>query len=167
LFSVEIQGALSSDVVGQPRAVESVVRGVTRLLSGLTPVERTWCAYLFIGPTGTGRAHLVRTLARILHGREAVFTLDCNPGGRPDWWSWFVEQLTPLFAKCGLDAASGRPTVPNILVARDLECAPKAFYPTLASLLETGELALPGGRRGRLGDSLVFLTSGLCTEQIL
>lgn len=167
VFSDELQRALSREVIGQPRAVESVVRGVTRLASGLTPVERSWCAYLFIGPPGTGRAHLVRTLARVLHGREALFTLDCNPGGHSDWWAWVVEQLMPLFARHEQDRARGHAAAPSILLVRDLECAPKSFYPTLACLLETGELALPGGRRGRLGDSLVFLTSGLCTEQIL
>ncbi len=167
MFSEEIKEALSRDVAGQPRAVESVVRGLTRLSSGLTPLERSWCAYLFIGPPGTGRAHLVRTLARILHGSETLFTLNCNPGVHSDWWAWLVEQLAPFFGSHDLDLAAGTPPRPRILLVRDLECAPKGLYATLASFLETGELALPRGRRGRLGNSLVFLTTGLCTAHIL
>ena len=75
MFSDTIQAALLKEVVGQPQAVRSVVRGVTRLLSGMTPVERSWCTYLFIGPSGTGRTHLVRSLARLLHGAERIHTV--------------------------------------------------------------------------------------------
>ena len=64
MFSESLRNALQQEVVGQPDAIRAVVRGVTRLSSGLTPRERSWCAYLFIGPPGTGRGHLVRTLGR-------------------------------------------------------------------------------------------------------
>jgi ATP-dependent Clp protease ATP-binding subunit ClpB len=164
MFSDILREALLSEVVGQPHAVNSVVRGVTRLVSGLMPPERSWCAYLFMGPPGTGRAHIVRTLARILHGDETVFTLNCNPGVHPDPWLWFVQQLTPLFA---VPETRAHARTPRILLIQDLECARKEFHPMLARLLETGRVVLPDGRLGRLDDSMIFLTTGLCTREIL
>jgi len=165
MYSEALKETLGHEVVGQPRAVDAVVRGVTRLVSGLTPVERSWCAYLFLGPPGTGRAHLARTLARVLG--QGLLTLDCDPSGHADWWGWFVEQLVPLFARQEHRRVAGAAPEPSLVLLRDLECAPKPFFPTLAGFLETGELALPGGRRGVLSNTLVFLTSGLCAAEIL
>lgn len=173
MFSETIKEALEREVVGQPHAIRSVVRGVTRVLSGLTPLERSWCAYLFIGPPGTGRTHMVRSLSRLLHGSEKVHTVNCNPGGHADPWMWFVQQLAPLFEgqqqqqqqQQAAPLAGKGP--PSIVLVQDLECARKEFFPVLARTLETGRLPLPGGRFGRLENSLVFLTSGLCTDKIL
>ena len=173
MFSESLKESLYHEVVGQSRAVENVVRGVTRMMSGLTPSERSWCAYLFMGPPGTGRAHLVRTLARVLHGDEFVFTLDCNPAGHADPWACFLEQLAPLFARQEAEAAGGLPPgggprrPPSVILVQDLERAPKTFFLPLARLLETGQLSLPGGRRGRLHDCILILTSSLCTAEIL
>jgi len=165
MLSDAFKDALSHEVIGQPQAVNSIVRGVTRLMSGMTPRERSWCAYLFVGPPGTGRSHVVRSLARILHGDEtAVLSLSCNPGVQTDPWLGFIQQLTPLFAR----RVSLEPVMhPNLVLIQDLECARKEFYPMLARLLETGQLTLPDGKLGRIDNSLIILTTGLCTREIL
>jgi len=142
MFSETIRRALLREVAGQPHAVQSVVRGVTRVLSGLTPTERSWCAYLFIGPPGTGRAHLVRSLARVLHGSEKIITVNCNPGGQADPWLWFVQQLAPAFTGQEHTPPANGPRPPHIILVQDLERAPKEFFPVLARTLETGQLRL-------------------------
>jgi ATP-dependent Clp protease ATP-binding subunit ClpA len=167
MFSESLKSSLFHEVVGQPRAVENVVRGVTRMMSGLTPSERSWCAYLFMGPPGTGRAHLVRTLARILHGEEMVFTLDCHPVGHGDMWGSFIEQLWPLSMQQEAELMDSGPRPPTVILVQDLERAPKSFFLPLARMLETGQLSLPGGRRSRIHNCVILLTSSLCTAEIL
>lgn len=41
MFSEQLKQALAEEVVGQPRAIASVVRSVTRIVGGLTPLERS------------------------------------------------------------------------------------------------------------------------------
>lgn len=179
MFSEMIKTSLEREVIGQPAAIASVVRGLTRLASGLTPRERSWCTYLFIGPPGTGRTHLVRTVARLLHGDEQrVLSLNCPAGAQHDPWRTFVQQLAPQFCdQHGRPASLGPPESlplgiegrhpPRILLIQDLEAAPKEFFVPLSRLLASGDVVLEDGRRGRLDNTLVFLTSRICSREIL
>lgn len=100
MYSDALKAALDEVCVGQAAAVESLVRGVTRVASGMTARDHEFCAYLLMGPTGTGKTHLVRSLARILHGDESTLTVaDCGWSNPADPWSSFSAQLAPLDRK--------------------------------------------------------------------
>lgn len=185
MFSERIREALEHEVVGQSTAVNSVARGVTRLASRLTPCERSWGAYLLLGPAGTGRSHLVRSLARILYADERVFTIHAKGAGHLDPWVDFLTRLAPAFrtpstgpdpsrppgmpgatpAPTGRDGAFGQRL--QLILVEDLERAHKELLPQLTYLLECGQEVLPDGRRLCLDGCLLFFTSGLCTDEIL
>lgn len=172
MFSDLIKSALEKEVVGQPRAVNTIVRGVTRLMSGMMPRERQLCAYMLMGPTGTGKSHIVHTLARWLHndGQRALVIDGSVLTGDPRLA--FAAQLAPLFAAVPPDSSaqhwSPLEAPPLSIVQVDfLERAAPEASRMLASCLETGQVTLPDGRRGSLRGSLVFMTSGLCSREIL
>ena len=169
MFSDAIKRALETEVAGQPRAVNSVVRGVTRVISGLTPRERTICSYLFVGPSGTGKTHVVQSLSRILHGDERrMIVVDCSHLVRNDPWLALAAQLTPLFATSSFNGQRAVETPPlSIICIQHLERGPKELSRGLAATLKTGQVMLPQGRQGILSNCLVFLTTGLCTGEIL
>ena len=171
MFSDVIKSALEQEVVGQARAVNSVVRGVTRLVSGLTPQERSHSAFMFMGPPGTGKTHLIETLARVLHGKEKrLIVADCTHFVHGDPWTAFVGQLAPLFSA---PWSSGNKwevlEAPPLSIIRVeyLERGPQEVYKAMAAALETGQVMLPEGRRGSLKNCLIFFTSGLCAREIL
>jgi ATP-dependent Clp protease ATP-binding subunit ClpA len=170
MLSDVIQSALEQEVAGQSRAVQSVVRGVTRALGGLVPRGGPHCAYLFIGPTGTGKTHLVRTLAKLLHGEQTrMVVADCTHFASGDPWSAFVNQLTPLFVHPRMEGKwSVLDTPPLSIILIDyLERGRPEVSKALAAALETGRVALPEGRQGSLRNCLLFITSSLCSREIL
>ena len=134
-------------------------------MSGLTPLERTWCAYLLIGPSGTGRVHLARTVARTLCGHDAVPMLNCNPGGHAEPSVWFVQQLESLLAESRAQRQAEGP--PHIILVQDLERAHKELFPVLARVLETGQLKPARSGHACLDNCILFFTSGLCADEIL
>jgi ATP-dependent Clp protease ATP-binding subunit ClpC len=170
LFSDVLAAALHRNVVGQRHAIHSVIRGVTRVLSGLTPREHSHFASLFIGPAGTGKTHLIRVLARELHGDERrVVNADCTQVVPGDAWAALALQLAPLYPPGpeGRDWAVAEPPRLSIIHIEYLERAPREVAKALSVALETGHVLLPGGRRGSLGDCLIFITSTLCSAEIL
>jgi len=167
MFSDVIRARLEREVVGQTRAVHGVVRGLIRLVSGLTPREHTLCSYLMMGPSGTGKTHLVQAVARVLHGRQPrTVVADCTHYVQGDPWMAFASQLSPLFATRPDGEMLESPPL-SIVRIEYLERGPKELHKALASMLETGQVILPEGRRGLLRNCLVFMTSGLCTREIL
>jgi ATP-dependent Clp protease ATP-binding subunit ClpA len=184
MFSDAIKAALEKEVVGQPFAVNTVVRGLTRLVSGLTPREHSMCAQMFIGPPGTGKSHLVRTLARLLHGDERrLVIVDCGQLSGTDPLLAFTAQLAPLFPPAmpsmpGMPAIPGNPWPPvqdvmgqapplAVIKVELLERASAEICKVLASILESGMMALPDGRKLNLRHSMLFVTSRLCSQEIL
>jgi ATP-dependent Clp protease ATP-binding subunit ClpC len=170
LYSNVIKSALEREVAGQPRAINAVVRGVTRVASGLTPRERTFGAYLFAGPTGTGKTYLVQSLARTLHGEDdRLVVADCARFAHADPWLAFVGQIAPLFTIPRPGDIWGTLEAPplSIVLIEYLERGTAEIFKALAAALETGYVLLPHGRRGSLRDCLIFLTTGLCSREIL
>ena len=170
MFSDVIKSSLEKEVVGQTWAVDTVVRGVTRLVSGMTPWERTFCAYLFLGPTGTGKTHLIQTLARMLHGSEQrILVVDCSGPATGDPGMILATQLAPLYAASRSNSRSGPLQAPplSIIQIECIERGPKETPKVLAAALKTGQVMLPDGWRGSLKNCMIFLTSGLCAREIL
>jgi ATP-dependent Clp protease ATP-binding subunit ClpC len=81
----------------------------------------------------------------------------------------FAAQLAPLFAMARMSDkwAVLEPPPLSIIRIEHLERAPKEVTKTLAAALETSQIMLPEGRRGNLSNCLLFMTSGLCTREIL
>jgi ATP-dependent Clp protease ATP-binding subunit ClpC len=169
MLSDVIKSALEKEVAGQQRAVNSIVRGATRAVSGLMPSETPRCAYVLMGPTGTGKTHVVRTLTKVLQGDSTRLVIcDCSHFAQGDPWSALVKQIAPLFM---VPRIGGHWTVLDtpplsILLIDYLERGRPELSKALAAALETGHLTLPDGRQGSLRNTLIFITSSLCASEI-
>ena len=66
-------------VLGQPEAVDCLVERVAMIKAGLTDPTRPQGVFLFVGPTGTGKTEIAKTLAEFLFGSpERMIRLDMS-----------------------------------------------------------------------------------------
>ena len=169
MLSLSLQSDLEREVVGQPRAVHTVTRAVSIACSGLANPESPVGIYLFVGPSGTGKTHLARSLARRLHGSTGQLAVaDCMQISGRQEWATFVRQIAPHF-RVPVPGSQGQLVAMaplSILLVERLESARPEFVHGLVSALECGNLALPDGRCGTLRGALVLLTSSLCAREI-
>lgn len=74
-----LQKNLSNKVIGQQTAVEKVAKAILRARVGLKPKHRPTASFLFVGPTGTGKTELTKTLAEELLGtKDSMIRLDMS-----------------------------------------------------------------------------------------
>jgi len=166
-FSISFRNALEREVVGQPRAVQSVVRSVTVAAGGLEPARAPAAVYLFMGPNGTGKTHLAHSLARLLHGNtNHLEVIDCVrmlPHQAPD----LGRLLRPHFRYSSAQDNDIQVMVPlSILLIENLDSATPDVAQSMFASLESCHLLLPDGGRGSLRGCLVFMTSTLCGNDV-
>ena len=75
----DLKERLASKIIGQDRAIEKVANAMLRASVGLKPKTRPTASFLFLGPTGTGKTELTKTLAAELFGsKDAMIRLDMS-----------------------------------------------------------------------------------------
>ncbi|ADV67172.1 ATP-dependent Clp protease ATP-binding subunit [Deinococcus maricopensis] len=66
----DLEGDLAEQVYGQPDAIRALSSALRRAKVGLGGRTRVAASFLFVGPSGVGKTHLAKALARSLFGSE-------------------------------------------------------------------------------------------------
>ena len=159
---LNLEGLLSSQVMGQEDAVSAVAEAVRRGYSGIRDPERPIACLLFTGPTGVGKTELCRALAQEVYGsREAMIRLDMTEYmekqsvarmiGAPPGYVGYEEggKLT--------EAVRRRPYC--LVLLDELEKAHPDVLGILLQIMEEGCLTDSTGRRVSFKNAIVVMTS--------
>ena len=159
---LQLEGLLSSQVVGQEKAVAAVAEAVRRGYSGIRDGSRPIACLLFTGPTGVGKTELCRALAEEIYGsREAMIRLDMTEFmekqsvsrliGAPPGYVGYEEggKLT--------EAVRRRPYC--LVLLDELEKAHPEVLGILLQIMEEGCLTDSTGRRVSFKNAIVVMTS--------
>ena len=159
-----LESLLSSQVVGQPRAVAAVAEAVRRGYSGIRDGDRPIACLMFTGPTGVGKTELCRALATEIYGsREAMIRLDMTEYmekqsvsrliGAPPGYVGYEEggKLT--------EAVRRRPYC--LVLLDELEKAHPDVLGILLQIMEEGVLTDSTGRRVSFKNAIVVMTSNV------
>lgn len=165
----ELREALKKEIIGQDKAVEVVVRSVVIAEMGVCDPNRPQGTFLFLGPTGTGKSQLGRSLAKILHGseKEAV-AINCTEFKNPH----DVAKLTG--APPGYVGHDQPPFLTpeklakkhTVVIFEELEKADRALFDLLLQVLERGELKTGRGVDLDFTRCFVFMTSNVCAKEV-
>ena len=161
---LNLEGLLSSKVVGQEKAVAAVAEAVRRGYSGIRDAGRPIACLLFTGPTGVGKTELCRALAEEVYGsKDAVIRLDMTEYmekqsvsrliGAPPGYVGYEEggKLT--------EAVRRRPYC--LVLLDELEKAYPEVLGILLQIMEEGELTDSTGRRVSFKNAIVVMTSNV------
>ena len=162
-----LEGLLSSQVVGQQKAVSAVAEAVRRGYSGIRDGDRPIACLLFTGPTGVGKTELCRALAAEVYGsKEAMIRLDMTEYmekqsvsrliGAPPGYVGYEEggKLT--------EAVRRRPYC--LVLLDELEKAHPDVLGILLQIMEEGCLTDSTGRRVSFKNAIVVMTSNVGSQ---
>ncbi len=166
---LKMEEALHGQVVGQDEAIRTISRAVRRSRAGLKNPKRPIGVFLFLGPTGVGKTHIVKKLAEFLFGSEdSMIRLDMSEYmerhsvsrlvGAPPGYIGFDEggQLTEQVRRRSYTA----------ILLDEVEKAHPDVFNILLQIFEDGHLTDSKGRKVDFKNTIVIMTSNLGSDLI-
>ena len=159
---------LRRHILGQDRAVETVVKAIRRGRLGLKDPRRPVGCFLLLGPSGVGKTQLCRSLARALFGsEEALLRFDMSEYmeghtvsrliGSPPGYVGHEEggQLTERVRR--------KPW--SVVLLDELEKAHHDIWSLLLQVMEEGVLTDAQGRKTDFRNTVLVMTSNLGAQR--
>jgi ATP-dependent Clp protease ATP-binding subunit ClpB len=161
---LEMEDVIGRRLIGQREAVRAVSDAVRRSRAGISDPNRPTGSFLFLGPTGTGKTELAKSLAEFLFDDErAIVRIDMSEYsekhsvarlvGAPPGYVGYDEggQLT--------EAVRRRPY--SVVLLDEVEKAHPEVFDILLQVLDDGRLTDGQGRTVDFRNTLLILTSNL------
>jgi ATP-dependent Clp protease ATP-binding subunit ClpC len=166
---INMEGELENSVIGQNDAIKKVVKAIRRNRAGLKDPNKPIGTFIFLGPTGVGKTHLAKVLARYLFDTEdALVRIDMSEYmekfavsrliGAPPGYVGYEEggQLTEKIRR--------RPYA--IVLLDEIEKAHPDVFHLLLQVLDDGVLTDSFGRRVDFKNTIVIMTSNIGSRQL-
>jgi len=171
LESREFEAALRGKIVGQEEGVRALVDLYQVFCAGMCPQRRPVGSLLFLGPTGSGKTHIVEAAAEILFGDpRAVIKVDCAEFqhsheiakliGSPPGYLGHRETHSLITQEALAQHHTERLKL-SFLLFDEIEKASDALWQLLLGILDKARLTLGDNRRVDLSATMIFLTSNL------
>lgn len=166
---LEMEETLRAHIIGQDEAVEKVCRAIRRGRTGIKDPNRPTGSFLFLGPTGVGKTHLARLIAKHMFGREdALIQIDMS-----EYMEKFaVSRMTgspPGYVgheEGGQLSEQVRQRPYSVVLFDEIEKAHPDVMDILLQILDDGRLTDSVGRKVSFRHTIVILTSNLGADLI-
>ncbi len=160
---------LAGSVIGQTDAIKKVVKAIRRNRAGLKDPNKPIGTFIFLGPTGVGKTHLAKVLAKYLFDTEdALVRIDMSEYmekfavsrlvGAPPGYVGYEEggQLTEKVRR--------KPY--SIVLLDEIEKAHPDIFHILLQVLDDGILTDSLGRKVDFKNTIIIMTSNIGSRQL-
>lgn len=156
-------------VVGQNHAVKSILDAIYESRSGLNKKGQPIGSFFFLGPTGTGKTELAKSLAEFLFNDETSIL-------RFDMSEYKEEHSVALlygappgyvgYEEGGLLVNQIRQHPYSVVLFDEIEKAHKSVFDLFLQILDEGKLHDRLGRVGDFSNALIIFTSNIGSDYI-
>ena len=166
---LNMDGYLKKRVVGQDHAVKALSEAVLESRSGLNKKGQPLGSFFFLGPTGTGKTELAKSLAEFLFNDEkAMIRFDMSEFkeehsaallyGAPPGYVGYEEG--------GVLVNKIRQKPYAVLLFDEIEKAHPSVFDTFLQILDEGHMHDRLGKEGDFSNAVIIFTSNIGSEWI-
>lgn len=163
------EGIIHRRVVGQNHAVKSILDAIYESRSGLNKKGQPMGSFFFLGPTGTGKTELAKSLAEFLFNDDTAML-------RFDMSEYKEEHSVALlygappgyvgYEEGGLLVNQIRQHPYSVVLFDEIEKAHRSVFDLFLQILDEGKLHDRLGRVGDFSNALIIFTSNIGSDYI-
>jgi len=166
---LHMEDQLHKSVISQDDAIHSIAKAVRRARAGLKDPKRPMGTFIFLGPTGVGKTHLAKALAKFMFGdADALIQIDMSEYmekhnvsrlvGAPPGYVGYEEggQLTEKVRR--------RPY--SVVLFDEIEKAHHDAFNMLLQIMEEGRLTDSYGRKVDFKNTIIIMTSNIGASKV-
>jgi ATP-dependent Clp protease ATP-binding subunit ClpB len=165
-----IEEVLSQRVIGQDHCIATVAGSILESRSGLSKAGQPIASFFFLGPTGTGKTELAKSLAEFLFQDEnAIIRFDMSEFkeehsaallyGAPPGYVGYEEG--------GLLVNKIRQKPYSIVLFDEIEKAHTSVYDVFLQIMDEGKLHDRLGKEGDFSNAIILFTSNIGADHIV
>ena len=161
---LDLNKTLKIDVIGQDEAVSSVSKILRRNAAGLKDPKRPSGVFLFLGSTGVGKTHLVKTLAKNIFGSESnMIRVDMSEYGEKHNVARLIGSPPGYVGHNdgGQLTEKVRRKPYSIILLDELEKAHPDVLNVLLQVFDDGHLTDGQGRKVDFKNTIIIMTSNI------
>jgi len=161
---------LKKRVVGQDHAIKSISEAILESRSGLSKAGQPIGSFFFLGPTGTGKTELAKSLAEFLFLDESSLIRFDMSEFKEEHSAALLYGAPPGYVgyeEGGLLVNKIRQQPYAVVLFDEIEKAHKSVFDIFLQILDEGKLHDRLGKEGDFSNSVILFTSNIGSEFII
>jgi ATP-dependent Clp protease ATP-binding subunit ClpA len=167
---LNMEDTLRQRVIGQDHAIKSIAEAILESRSGLSKPGQPIGSFFFLGPTGTGKTELTKTLASFLFQDESFMI-------RFDMSEFKEEHAASLlygappgyvgYEEGGLLVNKIRQKPYSVVLFDEIEKAHASVFDIFLQIMDEGKLHDKLGKEGDFSNAVIIFTSNIGSQYVV
>ncbi len=167
---LNIESHLMKRVVGQDHGIKSIAEAIRESRSGLSKPGQPIGSFFFLGPTGTGKTELAKTLAEFLFNDETSLIRFDMSEFKEEHSAALLYGAPPGYVgyeEGGLLVNKIRQKPYSIVLFDEIEKAHTSVFDIFLQILDEGKLHDRLGKEGDFSNAVILFTSNIGSSYIV